>query len=89
MLSLRALLTAQQRTRLKELRKSFNPAAVEGRLKEKMVRVQGGIQRIAAAGGDPSSLSAKLQAFPDLIRLGKVNEAEALLDRLLVELELK
>ena len=89
MLSLRNLLTAEQQARLKGLRKTHNPSAMEVRLKEKLARVEAGVQKIASSGGDPSSIAEKMQPFPELMRVGKVKEAEGLLDRVLNELEAK
>ena len=89
MLSLRNMLTAKQRSRLKELRKTDNPSVTEASLKEKLARVEAGVQKIASSGGDPSSIAEKMQQFPELMRVGKVKEAEDLLDRVLKELEAK
>jgi Spy/CpxP family protein refolding chaperone len=87
MLALRNLLTAEQQTRLKALRKTYNPPAMEARLKEKVARIEAGVQKIVNGGGDPSSITGKMQRFPELMRVGKVKEAEGLLDRVLTELE--
>src|SRR5262252_3382962 len=46
MLSLRNMLTAPQQGRLKELRKTYTASAVESRLKEKLGRVEAGIQKL-------------------------------------------
>jgi Spy/CpxP family protein refolding chaperone len=89
MLSLRNMLTAEQQVRLKELRKTHAPSVLEARLKEKLARVEAGVQKIASNGGDPSSIAEKMQQFPELMRAGKVKEAEALVDRVLKELEAK
>jgi hypothetical protein len=66
-----------------------NPSATEARLKEKVARVEAGLQKIANGGGDPSSITERMQQFPELMRVGKVKEAEGLLDRVLKELEEK
>ena len=89
MLSLRNMLTAPQQVRLKELRKTYTASAVESRLKEKLGRVEAGIQKLASNGGDPSSIGEKMQKFPELVREGKVKAAEELLDVVLNELEAK
>jgi Spy/CpxP family protein refolding chaperone len=89
MLSLRNLLSTEQQTRLKELRKTHSPSAIEARLKEKLSRVEAGVQKLASNGSDPSSITEKMQQFPELMRTGKVKEAEALLDRVVKELEAK
>ena len=89
MLMLRNGLTAEQQARLKELRKTHAPSALESRLKEKLARVEAGVQKLANSGGDPSSIAEKMQPFPELMRVGKVKEAEGLLDRVLKELEAK
>ena len=87
MLSLRNMLTAPQQVLLKELRKTYTPSAVESRLKEKLERVEAGVQKLASNGGDPSSIGEKMQEFPELMREGKVKEAEEFLDGVLKELE--
>ena len=87
MLSLRNMLTAQQQVLLKELRKTYTPSAVESRLKEKLARVEAGVQKLASNGGDPSSIGEKMQKFPELMRQGKVKAAEEFLDGVLEELE--
>jgi Spy/CpxP family protein refolding chaperone len=87
MLSLRGMLTVQQQATLKELRKTHNPAALEARLKEKLAKVETGMQKLANSGNDPSSIAAKMQFFPELMRIGKTKEAETLLDKILKELE--
>jgi len=87
MLSLRNMLTAQQQVLLKELRKTYTPSAVESRLKEKLARVEAGVQKLASNGGDPSSIGEKMQKFPELMRQGKVKAAEEFLDGVLKELE--
>ena len=89
MLWLRNVLTAEQQARLKELRKTHAPSALESRLKQKLARVEAGVQKLATSGGDPSSIAEKMQQFPELMRVGKVKEAEGLLDRALKELEAK
>jgi hypothetical protein len=87
MLSLRNMLTAPQQVLLKELRKTYTPSAAESRLKEKLRRVEAGVQKLASNGGDPSSIEEKMQKFPELMREGKVKAAEELLDGVLNELE--
>jgi uncharacterized membrane protein len=89
MLSLRNLLTPEQQARLKGLRKTYSPSAMEARLKEKVARVEAGLQKLANGGRDPSSIMEKMQPFPELMRAGKVKEAEELLDRVLGEVEAK
>jgi hypothetical protein len=87
LLSLRNMLTAPQQVLLKELRKTYTPSAAESRLKEKLGRVEAGLQKLASNGGDPSSIGEKMQKFPELMREGKVKAAEELLDGVLNELE--
>jgi len=89
MLSLRNMLTADQQARLKELRKTYNPSSVETRLKAKLASVEAGTQKLAGNGGDPSSIAETMQQFPVLMNAGKLKEAEALLDRVLKELDAK
>ncbi len=62
---------------------------MEAKLKDKLSRVEAGVQKLASNGGDPSAVAEKMQQFPELMRAGKVKEAEALLDRVLKELEAK
>ena len=87
MLSLRNMLTAPQQVRLKELRKTYTPSAAESRLKEKLGRVEAGLQKLGSNGSDPSSLGEKMQKFPELMREGRMKAAEDLLDGVLNELE--
>jgi hypothetical protein len=87
MLSLRNMLTPPQRDLLEELRKTYASSVVESRLKEKLGRVEAGVQKLASNGGDPSSIEEKMRKFPELIREGKVKAAEELLDGVLNELE--
>ena len=87
MLSLRNMLTPPQQALLKELRKTYTPSAAESRLKEKLGRVEAGLQKLGNNGGDPSSIGEKMQKFPELMREGKMKAAEQLLDRVLNELE--
>jgi uncharacterized membrane protein len=89
MLSVRGLLTPEQRAKLNDLRKSYKPAAIEARLKDKVALVESGMQDLAGKGVDASPIAEKMQQFPELMRVGKVKEAEALLDRVLKELESK
>lgn len=89
MLSLRRFLSVEQQAKLKELRKTHNPAAIEARLKEKLARVEAGVQKIVSGGGQPVSIMAKMQSLPELMRLGKVEEAEGLLDQVLNQLDAK
>jgi hypothetical protein len=86
---LRNLLSPEQQAQLKILRKSYKPAAIEARLTEKVGLVESRIQDLAGKGCDASAIAEKMQQFPELMRLGKVKEAEALLDRVLKELDAK
>ena len=87
MLSLRNMLTPPQQLLLKELRKTYTPSAAESRLKEKLGRVEAGLQKLASNGGNPSSIEEQMQKFPELMRKGKLKAAEELLDGVLDELE--
>ena len=89
LLSLRGMLTPDQQAQLKTLRKSYNPAAIETKLKDKMLIIESKMQDLASNGRDPSSVAEKMQGFPELMRLGKVKAAEALLDGILKELDSK
>jgi hypothetical protein len=89
LLWLRSLLTPEQQTQLKTLRKNYNPSAIETKLKDKMLIIESKMQDLASNGRDPSSIAQKMQGFPELMRLGKVKAAEALLDGVLKELDAK
>ena len=89
MVSLRNLLTPEQQAQLKILRKTYKPQAIESRLKDKLEMVEAGVQELAGKGLDASSVVEKMQRFSELMQVGKVKEAEALLDRALKELDAK
>jgi Spy/CpxP family protein refolding chaperone len=89
LLSLRGMLTPEQQAQLKTLRKKYNPSAIETRLKDKMSIIESKMQDLASNGRDPSAIAQKMQEFPELMRLGKVKAAEALLDGVLKELDAK
>ena len=89
LLSLRNMLTPEQQAQLKTLRKTYNPSAIETKLKDKLLIIESKMQDLATNGRDASSIAEKMQAFPELMRLGKVKAAEALLDGVLKDLDAK
>ena len=65
-----------------------NPNAIRQRLQSKIKRIQAEVQRRANSGRPPNEAMQKMQTFPQLMKLGKVNEADALLDEVMKDLEI-
>ena len=64
------------------------PAAVtERRLREKVEQLKGHAEALAASGKSPGHIHEMMQTFSQLMEQGKVEEAEALLDQKLHELD--
>jgi hypothetical protein len=82
------LLTDEQQTRLHGLLKSGAAANdVRERLGQKLEQVQAGVQKWQAGGRDPAAIAQTLSSkVQPMLRAGKIEEAEAELDRLLDEL---
>ena len=82
-------LTAAQQDKLQEFKKQmashggglpqFPPEAI----RQKMEKVQAGVEAWQSAGRDPSAIGEIMQEFEPAMRTGKVKEAEAVLDRAL------
>lgn len=86
MLAIRGKLTAEQRTKLVELRAKSpaspqppNPAV----LQEKAGRIQNGVARWTEEGRDPTPIGELMNQLDPLMRAGKFREAEAILDQAL------
>ena len=80
-IGLKNQLTGDQQAELQELRKQMTahlPA-----VRAKMERVQAGVQRWQSSGRDPSRISDITRELEPLMREGKTQEAEAVLDRAL------
>ena len=84
MLGIRGKLTAEQRTKLAELRaKNPGPQPPPAALQEKAGRVQNGVARWVEEGRDPSPIGELMNQIDPLLRAGKMREAEAILDQAL------
>ena len=87
MLGLRGKLTDDQRAKLTELRaKNPGPQPPPGFV-AKMERLKAGIARWQSEGRDPSPIGQIMQQFEPLMRSGKIEPANALLDQALNALE--
>ena len=62
---------------------------VEQRLKAKISRIENRVRSLADSGQPPFDAIGLMQKFPELMENGQVNEAEALLDRVLTTLGLE
>ena len=85
MLGIRGKLTAEQRTKLTELR-AKNPGQQPqppAALQEKAGRVQNGVARWVEEGRDPSPIGELMNQIDPLLRAGKMREAEAIVDQAL------
>lgn len=87
----KSLLTPAQQEKLREFSKDDGAKLAEEtrqRLAEKGERIQQGAQTLAEGGKDPSAIAQAMQEeFKPLLDSGKISGAEAVLDRLLKELE--
>lgn len=81
LVGLKNKLNVEQQTRLKELKKtgSTNGKRLEG----KMQKVKAGVEGWQSAGRDPSRVAETMQEFEPLMKEGKFQAAEAVLDRAL------
>ena len=87
MLGLRGKLTDDQRAQLTELRaKNPGPQPPPGFI-AKMERLKAGIARWQSEGRDPTPIGQIMQQFEPLMRSGKIEPANALLDHALNALE--
>ena len=82
-------LTPEQRKEVKRLQTAMQgqQPGLERRLHEKLERVKQAIHGKAEAGQPPHDVIESMQQFPKLMEKGAVKEAEALLDRVLKQLE--
>ena len=88
MIRLRNILTAKQIRIARQLRNQSANQVVELRLKTKMRRIEKEVQSRSQQGQPPFEVVERMQEFPKLMKAGKVNSAEALLDRVLKMLDL-
>jgi Spy/CpxP family protein refolding chaperone len=90
LVAIKNLLTPEQQTKLSEIAKDGGKQLAEDtrkRLSEKVEHVTEDMQKWAASGRDPSAVGKTMQEkFKPLIEAGKVIEAEAVLDRLLEQI---
>jgi Spy/CpxP family protein refolding chaperone len=90
MIQVRNLLSAEQLQMAKKLQASSpNPTDVEQRLRAKLDRIQKAVQKLAQAGEQPFEVVGLMQKLPELMKAGRIDQAEALLDRVLVKLGLE
>lgn len=90
MIQIRNELTAQQRQVATQIRRtSQSNEGLEQRLKAKLARIEQEVQARAQAGQPPFDAVGLMQKFPELMQNGQVNEAEALLDRVIAILGLE
>ena len=85
MIEVRKLLSAEQRQKASELKKSprLGKPEFEARFKEKLERIQEGAQALGNAGVDASEVATLMEDFDPLMKQAKFKEAEAVLDRAL------
>lgn len=78
-------LTAAQQTKLQEFKKQMAPhgAGPSASLRQKMEKVKAGVENWQNSSRDPSQVGGIMQEFEPLMRQGKFQEAEAILDRAL------
>ncbi len=87
MIQIRNELNPQQRKVAAAISRNAQPAeGLEQRLQAKLKRVEDEVQRRASAGQPPFEVVGLMQKFPELMQGGQVQEAEALLDRVLAAL---
>jgi Spy/CpxP family protein refolding chaperone len=90
LVAIKNLLTPEQQTKLSAIAKDGGKQLAEDtrkRLSEKVEHVTEDMQKWAASGRDPSAVGKTMQEkFKPLIEAGKVIEAEAVLDRLLEQI---
>ncbi len=80
-------LTAEQREQLTDLKPAADEIrAAHHRLEEKIERVKAAVQERAEAGNPPTEIVEMMQKFPELMKAGKVREAEMLVDEALEQL---
>ena|SRR5437773_373495 len=88
-LGIRNKLTRAQQAKLREIKSKIaagqlrSPEEVQRLLQAKMEKIQAGVQRWQNDGRDPSAVAEMMQEFEPLMKQGKHEDAEALLDRAL------
>ena len=91
LVAIKNLLTPDQQEKLREITQAAGARNVDEmrkRLTEKVTQVQAGVQQWQASGRDPSPIARAMQEdCKPLLDAGKVREAEAVLDRLLQQLQ--
>lgn len=87
LLELRKKLTDDQRAKLAQMRPERPQNSPGPELREKMERVKAGAAKWQSEGRDVSPIAQMMQQFEPLMRSGKIQEASALLDQVLKELE--
>ena len=89
--TIKNLLTADQQAKLREFAKTGGGNLAEEarqRLSGKVEHLQAGVQKRAESGRDPSAIAQAMQEeLKPLLDAGKISDAEAVLDRLLKQLE--
>ena len=89
MIQIRNVLTAKQRQIAASFQQSPQDAQVrQQRLQAKVSRIERAVQSRAEAGQPPFEVVELMQKFPEFMQNGQVNEAEALLDRVIAMLNL-
>ena len=84
MIQIRNELTAKQRQVAEKLRRTPESAeGLEQRLRAKISRIEEEVHARAEAGQPPFDVVGMMQKFPELMDNGQVQEAEALLDRVI------
>ncbi len=84
MIQIRNLLTSEQLKVAKELQSSArNMAETEQRLKAKLQRIEAAVQKKVQSGEQPHEIVGLMQKLPELMKAGRVQEAEALLDQVI------
>lgn len=88
LIQVRNELTAEQRERLADLRpEAAEMQEVHERLEAKLDRVKAEVHERAEAGNPPQEIMQMMQKFPELMKAGRVQEAEKLLDQALDRLD--
>jgi hypothetical protein len=80
-------LSPEQQAKLQEIRRRVAsgkpPDSLQARIEAKLEKVRAGVEKWQNDGRDPSPIAEIMQQFEPLMKAGKVNEAEALLEKAL------
>jgi len=93
MVRIKNRLSAEQRKKLAELRKDFDPSragpteAFQKRLHAKIEKIKKGMEELADIGISPEPIAELMKGLQPLLNLGKYDEAEALLDQAIKKLD--